>query len=397
MSTPTICRNRSRRHARSRSKRPTRTSSSPGPAASSAVKHTTTASRRPRSSLSTTTPRTTTTTSTPSGAISPAISAATSSKIITRPATRPGTDKTDMNFRRSLPEIRCQSCLSPAFPLLALSRYADLVKMRTLVVLAALTACACGPVSQAGGIPEYTYQIVHTYPHDRMAYTQGLLYLDGVLYEGTGMYEESSIRKVKLETGEVLQKRDIPGQYFGEGIIVWKDHLLELTWKSERGFIYDLATFTPRGEFPYPGEGWGLTTDGKRIIMSDGTAELRFWDPETLRETGRITVTENGRPLDQLNELEWVKGEIYANVYQTERIMRIDPKNGKVTGWIDCRGLLPPADRNDQTDVLNGIAYDAKQDRLFVTGKRWPKLFEIKLIKRTAQRSEERRVGKECR
>src|ERR1035437_3890461 len=284
MSTPTICRNRSRRHARSRSKRPTRTSSSPGPAASSAVKHTTTASRRPRSSLSTTTPRTTTTTSTPSGAISPAISAATSSKIITRPATR---------------------------PLVALSRYADLVKMRTLVVLAALTACACGPVSQAGGIPEYTYQIVHTYPHDRMAYTQGLLYLDGVLYEGTGMYEESSIRKVKLETGEVLQKRDIPGQYFGEGIIVWKDHLLELTWKSERGFIYDLATFTPRGEFPYPGEGWGLTTDGKRIIMSDGTAELRFWDPEPLRETGRITVTENGRPLDQLNELEWVKGEIY--------------------------------------------------------------------------------------
>jgi len=254
--------------------------------------------------------------------------------------------------------------------------------MRTLVLFAALTACACGPASQAGGIAEYTYQIVHTYPHDRTSYTQGLLYQDGVLYEGTGMYEESRIRKVKLETGEVLQNRDIPGQYFGEGIIIWKDRLLELTWKSEKGFIYDLATFTPKSEFAYPGEGWGLTTDGKRIIMSDGSAELRFWDPETLRETGRITVTEDGRPLEQLNELEWVKGEIYANVYQTERIVRIDPNSGKVVGTIDCRGLLTAADRNDQTDVLNGIAYDAKGDRLFITGKRWPKLFEIKLVRK---------------
>ena len=180
-----------------------------------------------------------------------------------------------------------------------------------------------------------------------MAFTQGLLYKDGVLYEGTGLEEQSSIRKVKLETGEVLQKRDVPGQYFGEGIIVWKDRLLELTWKAEKGFIYDLATFTPKGEFPYPGEGWGLTTDGKRIIMSDGTAELRFWDPETLKETGRITVTEDGRPLPELNELEWVKGEIYANVWQTERIVRIDPKTGKVVGSIDCRGLLTAADRTD--------------------------------------------------
>jgi glutamine cyclotransferase len=256
--------------------------------------------------------------------------------------------------------------------------------MRTLVFLAALAAFGCGNATQAGAVTEYTYQIVHTYPHDRTSYTQGLLYRDGVLYEGTGMYDESRIRKVKLETGEVLQNHDIPGQYFGEGIIIWKDRLLELTWKSEKGFIYDLATFTVKGEFPYPGEGWGLTTDGKRIIMSDGTAELRFWDPETLKETGRITVTEDGRPLDQLNELEWVKGEIYANVYQTDRFVRIDPATGKVVGSVDCRGLLTPADRNDQTDVLNGIAYDEKGDRLFVTGKRWPKLFEIKLVKRTA-------------
>ena len=165
--------------------------------------------------------------------------------------------------------------------------------------------------------------------------------------------------------------------------MVWKDRLLELTWKAEKGFIYDLATFNPKGDFPYPGEGWGLTTDGKRIIMSDGTAELRFWDPETLKETGRITVTEDGRPLPELNELEWVKGEIYANVWQTERIVRIDPNTGKVVGSIDCRGLLAPGDHTALTDVLNGIAYDAKGDRLFITGKRWPKLFEIKLIKRT--------------
>ncbi len=189
------------------------------------------------------------------------------------------------------------------------------------------------------------------------------------------------IRKVKLETGEVLQKRDVPGQYFGEGIVVWKDRLLELTWKAEKGLIYDVASFQPKGEFPYPGEGWGLTTDGKRIIMSDGSAQIRFWDPETLKETGRITVTDEGRPIAELNELEWVKGEIFANVWQTDRIARIDPKSGKVTGWINLKGILPPQDYNDLTDVLNGIAYDAKGDRLFVTGKRWPKLFEIKLKK----------------
>ena len=252
--------------------------------------------------------------------------------------------------------------------------------MRTFLLIAALASAACGPASQAG-VPEYGYQIVHTYHHDPLAFTQGLVYVDGVFYEGTGLEEQSSIRKVKVETGEVLQKHDIPGQYFGEGIVVWKDSLLELTWKAEKGFIYDLASFQPKGEFPYPGEGWGLTTDGKSIIMSDGSAQLRFWDPETLKETKRITVNDDGRPVDQLNELEWVKGEIYANVWQTDRIVRIDPKTGKVTGWINLKGLLTPQDYNDLTDVLNGIAYDAKGDRLFVTGKRWPKLFEIKLVK----------------
>jgi glutaminyl-peptide cyclotransferase len=255
--------------------------------------------------------------------------------------------------------------------------------MRTLVVLVAFLAGACGPASQAGGVPEYSYEIVHTYPHDPGAFTQGLVYLDGVLYEGTGMYEQSSIRKVKLETGEVLQKRDVPGQYFGEGIIIWKDRLFELTWQGQTGLIYDLATFAPKGEFSYPGEGWGLTQDGKRIIMSDGSAQIRFWDPETLKETGQITVTADGQPVTYLNELEWVKGEIYANVWQTDRIARIDPASGKVTGWIDLKGLLSPQDFiPQQTDFLNGIAYDAKGDRLFVTGKRWPKLFEIRLRKK---------------
>ena len=231
-------------------------------------------------------------------------------------------------------------------------------------------------------VPTYGYQVVRSYPHDRDAFTQGLLFRDGLLYEGTGLEMQSSIRKVNLETGEVLQKHDLPPQYFGEGIAVWRDRLLELTWKAEMGFIYDLATFDLKGEFPYPGEGWGLTTDGKRIIMSDGSAQLRFWDPGTLKETGRITVTEDGHPVDQLNELEWVKGEVYANVWQTDRVVRIDPKSGKVTGWINLKGLLLPGDDNDLTDVLNGIAYDPKGDRLFVTGKRWPKLFEIKLVKR---------------
>jgi glutaminyl-peptide cyclotransferase len=256
--------------------------------------------------------------------------------------------------------------------------------MRILIAVAAVAACACGPASQAGGIPEYGYDVVHVFPHDPRAYTQGLFYLNGVMYESTGLNGESSIRKVRLETGEVIQKRDIPEQYFGEGIINWKDRLLELTWKNELGFVYDLTSFAPKGQFMYPGEGWGLTQDGKRIIMSDGSAQLRFWDPETLRETGRVTVTGDSGPVDQLNELEWIKGEVYANVYQTNRIARIDPASGKVTGWIDLTGILSPADRVQPVDVLNGIAYDARTDRLFVTGKLWPKLFEIRLVKKSA-------------
>ncbi|SPF46006.1 Glutamine cyclotransferase [Candidatus Sulfopaludibacter sp. SbA4] len=263
--------------------------------------------------------------------------------------------------------------------------------MRFLIVAVALAACACGPSggpsSGASGIPEYGYQVVHTYPHDRTAFTEGLFYLDGFLYESTGLEGQSSVRKVKLETGEVVQKHDVPGQYFGEGIIRWKDKLYQMTYTTEVGFVYDFATFQVKSEFKYPGEGWAFTTDGKRIIMDDGSPQLRFWDPETLQELGRMTVTAEGQPVKNLNELEWVKGEIYANIWETDKIARIDPASGKVVGWIDLTGLLTPADRIDsgpmQTDVLNGIAYDAAHDRLFVTGKRWPKLFEIKVVKKS--------------
>jgi glutaminyl-peptide cyclotransferase len=254
--------------------------------------------------------------------------------------------------------------------------------MRILLVALAVFVCSCSSAPPPE-VQEYAYEVVHAYPHDPGAFTEGLFYLNGYLYEGTGMERESSIRKVRLETGEVVQKYEIPDQYFGEGIINWKDRLIELTYKSQVGFVYDLAGFQEQKQFEYQGEGWSLTQDGKRLIMSDGTPELRFWDPETLQETGRITVTEFGAPLKNVNELEWVNGEIFANVWMTNRIVRIDPASGKVTGSVDLTGLLSPEEAaKGQVDVLNGIAYDAKGDRLFVTGKRWPKLFEIRLKKK---------------
>jgi len=246
-------------------------------------------------------------------------------------------------------------------------------------------SCGPGPALAQGGIPIYDYEVVHTYPHDSHAFTEGLFYLNGFLYESTGLEQHSSIRRVRLETGEVLQKIDVAPQYFGEGIVNWKHRLISLTWKSQVGFVYDLATFKMQKQFHYTGEGWALTQDGTHLIMSDGTSELRFLDPRTLEESGRLKVTVAGRPLPSLNELEWVKSEIYANVWQTNVIVRIDPYSGAVVGVIDLANLLPAADRTQgQTDVLNGIAYDAAHDRLFVTGKNWPKLFEIRLKRRAA-------------
>jgi glutamine cyclotransferase len=229
--------------------------------------------------------------------------------------------------------------------------------------------------------PEYTYRMIRSYPHDRQAFTQGLIYCNGLLYEGTGLNGRSGIRKVTLETGEVLQVRALDPQYFGEGITDWKSTLIQLTWQSEIGFVYDRETLQPTRTFRYMGEGWGLTHDATRLIMSDGTAHLRFLDPDTLKETGRITVRDANGPVEHLNELEYIRGEIFANVWQTDRIARISPKDGRVTGWIDLTGLLPATERAADA-VLNGIAYDAQGDRLFVTGKLWPRLFEISLVKR---------------
>jgi glutamine cyclotransferase len=228
-------------------------------------------------------------------------------------------------------------------------------------------------------LPQYTYTVVRTYPHDRDAFTQGLQFVDGAFYEGTGLNGRSSIRKVKIETGEVLQKRDVPEAYFGEGITVWKNDLIELTWQSGVAFSYDRATFAPKRSFKYTGEGWGLTHDGQSLIMSDGTEFLRVLDPATFAERKRIKVTAAGAPLKNLNELEFVKGEVFANVWQTDYVARIDPSTGTVKAYVDFRGLLTPREVA-QADVLNGIAYDAAGDRLFVTGKLWPKVFEVKIV-----------------
>lgn len=249
--------------------------------------------------------------------------------------------------------------------------------LKTLILAGLLTLAAAATAQAA--IPVYGARVVHTYPHDTRAFTEGLFYQGGFLYESTGLSGRSSIRKVRLQTGEVVARRDGPAGDFGEGIVAWKDRLIQLTWQSGVGYVYDLATFRPRSSFRYPGEGWALTHDDRRLIMTDGTAAIRFLDPETLKETGRITVTADGRPVKNLNEVEWVKGEIYANIWLTNRIARIDPRSGKVTGWIDLADLAASVAKADDDAVLNGIAYDAAGDRLFVTGKLWPSLFEIRL------------------
>jgi len=239
-------------------------------------------------------------------------------------------------------------------------------------------------------IPVYTYKVINTYPHDRSAFTEGLVFEDGVLYEGTGLHGHSTLRRVKLETGEILQICELLPQFFGEGVTIYGNKIIQLTWQSHIGFVYDKYSFKLLQEFNYPDEGWGITHDGKHLIMSDGTETLHFLDPETFEEIGQIEVYANDIPVTRINELEYIQGEIYANIWQTERIARIDPLTGQVVGWIDLKGILSPEDHSETVDVLNGIAYDAKNDRLFVTGKFWPKLFEIELIGQgTAESKEE--------
>ncbi len=229
-------------------------------------------------------------------------------------------------------------------------------------------------------VPVFGYKVIKVFPHDPEAFTQGLVFHKGVLYEGTGLPGKSSLRKVDPETGRILKLARLPGQLFGEGITLWEDKIIQLTWKSRIGLVYDRETFRWLRKFSYFSEGWGITQDGKQLIMSDGTSFLYFWDPHSFKEIKRIQVLDRGIPITMLNELEYIKGEIFANVYLTDRIVRISPETGQVTGWIDLQGLLSAKDRTGKEDVLNGIAYDARKDRIFVTGKYWPKLFEIRLV-----------------
>lgn len=247
-----------------------------------------------------------------------------------------------------------------------------------LLLLCAGAVCALAATSISA--PADSYQVVHTYPHDPGAFTQGLVYIDGHLYESTGLNGRSSIRMVDVNTGKVLQKFDLPANYFAEGLTDWGSTLVQLTWKAHKGFVYDRFTFSQLRTFPYEGEGWGLTHDDKQLIMSDGSSYLRFLDPKTFRETRRLHVVDDaGHAVENLNELEYVRGEIYANVWQTDTIVRISPKTGRVLGKIDLSGIIDKRELGNPDAVLNGIAYDAAGNRLFVTGKLWPKLFEIRV------------------
>jgi glutamine cyclotransferase len=227
--------------------------------------------------------------------------------------------------------------------------------------------------------PAYGYEIVHTYPHDPEAYTQGLVFKNGELLESTGRNGKSTLRRVDLETGKVLDRVAVPEQYFAEGIALLNEKIYQLTWQHQLCFVYDHHTFKKVDQLSYDGEGWGLTTDGHSLILSDGTSRLRFLSPANFNVTRTLEVKDDKGPLTELNELEYVKGEIYANVWHEQRIAIIDPQSGKVTGWINLQGLLSPTEVSDEEGVLNGIAYDDKTDRLFVTGKLWPKLFEIRV------------------
>jgi glutamine cyclotransferase len=256
-------------------------------------------------------------------------------------------------------------------------------KLTFLPALAASCLLSCWMAAVAPAQQTDTYQVVRTFPHDSQAFTQGLVYLDGHLYESTGITGKSSLRMEDLETGRILKFQDVPAQYFAEGLTNWGNTLIQLTWKNHVALVYDRATFRFQHALSYTGEGWGLTQDGKNIILSDGTSTLRFLDPETFREVRKVTVKDHGLPVKELNELEFIHGQIYANIWYSDRIARISPATGKVLGWIDLTGLLPASERSSPGAVLNGIAWDATRDRLFVTGKLWPKIFEIKVIPAT--------------
>jgi len=247
---------------------------------------------------------------------------------------------------------------------------------------AALAFAASLIATSALAAPVSGYRVVAKFPHSTDSFTEGFLYLDGLFYEGSGLNGQSGVLATDPRTGRVVRKVDLPAAYFGEGIVDWGRHIYEWTWRSHVGFIYDRATFKPIGRFAYEGEGWGMTRTASQIVTSDGSATLRFRDPRTFHEVRSVVVKDDGMAVEPLNELEYVKGEIYANVWMTDRIARISPVDGHVIAWIDLAGLRPAETLANQDDVLNGIAYDAKRDRLFVTGKQWPAVFEIKIVPR---------------
>jgi glutaminyl-peptide cyclotransferase len=240
---------------------------------------------------------------------------------------------------------------------------------------------ATSPTAVAIKAPTYGYTVANVYPHDPGSFTEGLAYQDGQFYESSGLYGASDLREVDPATGRVIKMHKLPDVYFGEGLTLFGDKIIQLTWESEVGFVYDLASFALDKVFSYQGQGWGLTSDGTRLIMSNGSSSLAFWDPQTLEPIGSVQVTDDGKPVENLNELEYVRGQVYANVWLTDRVAIIDPQNGRVNAWLDLAGLLQTTNFQGEVDVLNGIAYDAQNDRLFVTGKLWPYLFEVKILK----------------
>ena len=250
-----------------------------------------------------------------------------------------------------------------------------------LAAVATITSLSASPPSAPGTVATSHFRVVHSFPHDSKAYTQGLIYRDGFLFESTGLNGRSSVRKVDLESGRVLQQHDLRSEYFAEGLTDWRDQLVQLTWQSAVGFVYDLSSFSLRQTFPLTGEGWGLAHDTDSLIVSDGSSTLRFLDPVTFHEVRHVEVTDRGAAVRDLNELEVVRGQIYANIWHSNRIAMIAPRTGQVAGWIDLTGLMSVGYRLDPEAVLNGIAYDSAHDRLFVTGKLWPRLFEIRVIR----------------
>ncbi|MEO7133080.1 MAG: glutaminyl-peptide cyclotransferase [Vicinamibacterales bacterium] len=253
--------------------------------------------------------------------------------------------------------------------------------MKAVLVIAATIVLACAPatIAQRKPAPVQGYRIIATFPHDTTSFTQGLVFAaDGQIYESTGLQGESTLRRVDIASGKTLQRIDVPSQYFAEGLAMVGDELLQLTWQHKLGFVYDRATFKQKRTFPYATEGWGIAYDGAaQLVMSDGSDTLTFLDPKTFAAGKKLRVLDAGRPIANLNELEWIEGEIWANVWMTDRIARISPQTGEVNAWIDLSTLFPRSQRLPPADELNGIAYDKATRRIFITGKKWPRLYQI--------------------